>query len=112
MTAYWVLSNIKPDWARSGSYIHAYTAHFCLGGAAFDAKVVQQLMQIHTSQFHSSFRRIKLNKSGINMPILVGYETELSQLINHVPEPLAARNTLWLFVTRQNKGKQKKTESL
>jgi len=68
-------------------------------------------MQIHTSQTLSSFRRIYLNKSGINMPILIGYETELSQLTDHVPKPLAARNFLWLF-TRQKKGEQKKAESL
>ena len=68
-------------------------------------------MQIHTSQTLSSFRRIYLNKSGINMHILIGYETELSQLTDHVPKPLAARDFLWLF-TRQKKGEQKKAESL
>jgi len=41
MTAYWVLSNIKLDWARSGSYICIIIARYCLVRAAFDAKVVQ-----------------------------------------------------------------------
>ena len=41
------------------------------------------------------------------MPILMGYETELSQLTDHVPKPLAARDFLWLF-TRQKKASKKR----
>jgi hypothetical protein len=38
----------------------------------------------------------------------IDYETELSQLTNHVPKPLTAWNTLWLFVTRQKKASKKR----